>query len=246
PQPTYAGGIPQAIDGRPVLFGTAIATRIAAATGDTPFLVGGVVSWIDLACIPRPHGSPSPPVNPLLHGCLYPILTPTSANPTGIVNPLSLTSTVSPPLDTPLVLRAHTRDARAAACPSAQRQQCLDALVVEAIVWLGPLPAGPSQAGGFGSDGVPSAFHGEAVPRISAAVLSIPVGTAGCCLVAGWAEGLDAEDAGYLQVADGADASRTWSIDLGPGFEADLHGPIIIDLTSTRPLRGLLVWYGRP
>jgi hypothetical protein len=138
PSPTPASnvlGFPAAIGGEPVLLGREIEARVAVAVDDTPFLIGGVLSE-------APFGIE----------CLSPILPPTDP---GLVNtctdPYLLSAYVAlylsryhpgatdiGKLHDLVVYRVHVRDPLAGTCSAATpdwQQQCLDAIVIEKVVW---------------------------------------------------------------------------------------------------------------
>lgn len=248
----YADGIPRQIDGQPVLRAAAFIAQASATADDTPFLVGGW-SPVDREQIRCPAV-----VDPLVPSDQILLLPPCggflfSDAPGASYRSMAsspwvwqrVAAPILPPLGSSFVMKVHTHDPRAANCLPVMRGSCENAVVEDAVLWVGPASTDAALAAGLGFDGVPSTFQGQSVPRFSSARLgSTKLGTPGCCTFAGWAEGPDSEHLGHLQVADAGDASQTWSIDLGLGFEADVRGPVIVELSAIDPLRGALVWRG--
>lgn len=145
-----ARGIPTTIDGEPVLTGADIGRHVTAATDDTPFLIGGTVESVAIFCAMIP-AYPSP--NPLLQPCnglqidgYRLVWSPSSSSARGI------------DLSGPMILRVHVHDPGAASCPTTQRADCEQAIVVDERIFL-------STTTGTGRDveGLPTAIEGEPV-----------------------------------------------------------------------------------
>ena len=139
---SYPGGIPQSIDGEPVLIGLDGQLRVAQATDATPFLVAG---WY------AGHGG-----NPCSGG-----IGPRDPNPLGYRGcprfdveglpgrPYYPKAITLPAVDGPIVLRVHTHDPGAETCWFVEA--CRQILVVDALVWSGDVstfaaPFGPRAA----------------------------------------------------------------------------------------------------
>jgi hypothetical protein len=138
-------GIPALVAGEPVLSGPAIGTRIAAATSDAAFLIGGYVVFVQFDCS-VPSNLPSSPLTaPCGDGWrlgdrpgLFVRSPSTTSGPPPTSYRLVLGSSVPgwiDPIGAPIVLRVHVHDPRAAACASSIRDTCEQAIVVESVVW---------------------------------------------------------------------------------------------------------------
>ena len=151
PQPApsearHPGGLPQALDGEPVLVGLDLERRLAAATDATSFLAGGWINGAELLLCSGGIG-PSDP-NPLgARGCpRHRIL--------GIPGRLYFPPEVRMPEgDGPIVVRVHTHDPAAETCWPELVPACRQRVVVDAVAWFdGPstlsAPIGPTRAFG--------------------------------------------------------------------------------------------------
>ena len=144
----WSDGIPRVVAGEPVLRGQAIATHIAAATADTSFLVGGYVVFIEADCYVPPNLPSSPLTAPCDDGWTlrdmlgFHIGSPsTTSGPPPTSYRLVLGSSVpgwAEPISSPIVLRVHAHDQRAASCAASITDKCERAIVVESVVWSEP------------------------------------------------------------------------------------------------------------
>jgi hypothetical protein len=144
----WSDGIPRVVAGEPVLRGQAIATHIAAAMADTSFLVGGYVVFVAVDCYVPPNLPSSPLTAPCDDGWTlrdmlgFLIGSPsTTSGPPPTSYRLVLGSSVpgwAEPISSPVVLRVHAHDQRAAACAAAITDKCEQAIVVESVVWPAP------------------------------------------------------------------------------------------------------------
>lgn len=159
-------GVPIDIDGEPVFEGLDIRARIDQATDDSPFLIVGSISARGWANCPIPTDLPSS----LLSTCdgAYGF----ESNKGGETYQIGLVFD-DPDLATSaslIVLRVHVHDARATSCPSAYRERCEQAVVVEARAWPTP-SATPSVGVQLDERGMPNEIDGEhvfegwAIPR---------------------------------------------------------------------------------
>ncbi len=138
----YPGGIPQSIDGEPVLVGLDTQRRLADATDDSSFLAGGF-TWYGPAMCGGGIGPRDP--NPLasdacpryrIAGVPGRLFVPTGRLEVG---------------DVPLVVRVHTRDPGAETCWPQNVEMCRASVVLEAVLWQGDaatraVPLGPREA----------------------------------------------------------------------------------------------------
>jgi len=144
----WSDGIPRVVAGEPVLRGQAIATHIAAVTADTSFLVGGYVVFIEADCSIPPNLPSSPLTAPCDDGWTlrdllgFHIGSPAmTSGPTPTSYRLVLGSSVpgwAEPSSSPIVLRVHAHDQRAAACAASITDKCERAIVVESVAWSEP------------------------------------------------------------------------------------------------------------
>lgn len=179
----YPDGMPREIDGQPVLRGVAIGEHAAASRNDAPFLVGGYGSMTFADC----YVDPEAPGSPLLTVCDDGFHLRDSRTRTGGGNgPRLVVDGVVGIMfgDAPAVYRVHVHDPRARACGSEIRPRCDAAIVVDAVVWVGPGTF-------FGVDGIPTRIGAETVLRggdeIAARVGASPDDTT--FLIGGWATG---------------------------------------------------------
>ena len=144
-----ANGLPTSIGGEPVLTVPAAVDRAAHSTDSTPFLVAGWLSYVKAAC---PAILPQKP--PILRtgmcGDWPSLLGAVPYEPNGQQNLALLGSTdlwpafltVDPPRSDPVlanqaaVFRVHTHDPAANACSAALRDQCRQAVVADATLWI--------------------------------------------------------------------------------------------------------------
>ncbi|MGZ6295571.1 MAG: hypothetical protein ACXWPV_00360 [Candidatus Limnocylindrales bacterium] len=175
---TYPDGIPRSVDGQPVLRPAEARDQAAHATDDTPFLLGGWADRTVMFCalmLPRPPAETAllPSCNPTEIG---EALGATDGLPVAFVGGAS--STAGFPTRGPLIVKVHAHDPLAEQCQEATKSACRQAIVVEAVVWNGPL---------FGSDGIPTWIEGQPVLRVPAAVARVASATdAEPFLVGGW------------------------------------------------------------
>lgn len=142
-------GIPLVVAGEPVLRGQSIGTQIVAATGDTSFLIGGYVVFVQADCYVPPNLPSSPLTAPCGDGWLLRdmpiVLKPSPSAPSGpplmsyrlVVGP-NVPGWTAGAMGAPVVLRVHVHDERAAACAASIRDKCERAIVVESVAWRGP------------------------------------------------------------------------------------------------------------
>lgn len=116
-----------------VLQGAAIRDAAVAATDDTSFLIGGGIVYVMADCaVPVDF-----PETPLLRVCSDGMVIGNGRGFGGI----PIVSDMTPPgpglrfNEPAVVLRVHTHDERAVACPVAYRIRCEQAIVVEQVVW---------------------------------------------------------------------------------------------------------------
>ncbi|HET7677991.1 MAG TPA: hypothetical protein VFK38_09080 [Candidatus Limnocylindrales bacterium] len=129
----YGDGIPKVIDGEAVLRPSEASLRVATATDDTPFLVGGWYrTWVG-GCLLLPSPPPPPPLRCaggiLSEGAEAPRAAPLRSDQLRLA-----IDRVAPPSGA-VVLRVHTRDPRAAECVPASRAACERQVVVDQVVW---------------------------------------------------------------------------------------------------------------
>jgi hypothetical protein len=117
------GAMPTTIGGEPVLRGETIAAYVAAATDDTPFLIGGLIDFFFVVDCFVP---PDFPETLLLRPC---------GGWPSIGGIALVTDDWHPTPSQRYVLRVHVHDPRAADCPPAYREQCERAVVVDEVVW---------------------------------------------------------------------------------------------------------------
>lgn len=138
----WSDGIPRVVAGEPVLRGEAIATHVAAATADASFLVGGYVVFVAVDCYVPPNLPSSPLTAPCDDGwTLRDMLGFSTSGPPPTSYRLVLGSSVpgwAEPISSPIVLRVHAHDQRAADCAAAITDKCEQAIVVESVVWSEP------------------------------------------------------------------------------------------------------------
>jgi hypothetical protein len=135
----YADGIPEAIDGKPVLRGKAALARAAASTDTTPFLVGGWVTYVPgyRFCTAQ-FGD-----QPWSHDCTQAGL----SDAAGALEP-KLTAAVTfhfvlTNLATgPVVAHVEVHDPRASSCGTAAAV-CDRMMVVQQVVWAGDAATAP-------------------------------------------------------------------------------------------------------
>jgi hypothetical protein len=142
--PKPDGRIPASIGPEPVLVGEEIAAHAAAATGDSPFLVGGVVGpLVQFDC------SRTWPPTLLVGACGDgPVITSVSPDMAALPNsyPSGTVYTHFSPSHPSVadigrqgdivVYRVHVRDPLAAQCPADWAHECLAAIVIEKLVWI--------------------------------------------------------------------------------------------------------------
>jgi hypothetical protein len=122
----------------PVHRGSAIPVAVAAATDESPFLVGGQLAYVIADCSVRKDF----PRTPLLEPCGGGLLIGSGdASGTPLVNDGEHTGLAGP--DGELVIRVHTHDERAADCPPNYRLACERAVVVEQVVQRSLAGGGP-------------------------------------------------------------------------------------------------------
>ncbi len=180
-----ADGVPLSIDGVPVLRGAAIATQVHTATDDSSFLIGGRTARMNARC-PAGLETRLPPPLPGCGGLLV----------DGALVGDHAEATWAQFLGTPVVLRVHVHDRRAAACDPGVRPVCELTIVPEALVWVPP--AGPNDhradvvdalAGRY-DDGLPRSIGGQQVHRGKEAIAFADTAQAGSSfLVTGWVTG---------------------------------------------------------
>ena len=175
---SYPDGIPRIFGDQPVLRPSDARGRASAATDSAPFLLGGWVDRTVMFCalmLPRP-----PAETALLPYCnpteIRESLGATDGLPVAFVGGAS--STAGFPARGPLIVRVHTHDPLAEQCQEATRSACRQAIVVEAVVWSGPL---------IGPDGTPAWIEGQPVLRVPAAIERLASATDSTpFLVGGW------------------------------------------------------------
>lgn len=210
---TYSDGLPRSIDGQPVYRGPEAATHAAAMTDATPFLVGGRYNALVSACAPV-VGSPRP-TSPLAPACEASLLDWIPIIPDGLL--VGARDGVSD-----FVVRAHVLDPRAAACAPVLRPKCEKAIVVEQVLWVGPVAQGDHRAdvvdalAGRFEDGLPRSIGGQPVHRGSEAIaFASTVGDTSTFLVGGWFT----QRFGRISCPAALPGHQDWQDDCGrPGF----------------------------
>jgi hypothetical protein len=152
----WPDGLPRVLDGVPVFRGNGISAHAALVPGDTSFLIGGFLIFVQSDCLANLE-PPNPLVPPCLDGWL---LQDSPSYPPQLVSSyLQLVVGANVPSVagawnevSPQVLRVHVNDPRASACPTAILHRCRQAIVVEADIWVGPVLVGP----GASASAVPS------------------------------------------------------------------------------------------
>ncbi|CAN5667506.1 hypothetical protein BH20CHL7_BH20CHL7_10060 [soil metagenome] len=142
-------GVPESIDGAPVLWGLDARSGLLGATGDERFLIGVYVDTNSTTTCTAQRGSEQ-----LTQGEIppdgyveieQPLLTTAGCGPytfTGAPGSVLF----PPPLDLewrhdgPAVLRVHVNDARAKDCPKEMLAACSAAIVVDEVAWAGGVP----------------------------------------------------------------------------------------------------------
>lgn len=112
-----------------VLRGAAIGSAVAEATDDSPFLIGGRLSFVIADCF-TPADFPE---TPLLRVCGDGLILRDRAFGAPLASDMEATGLTF--ADDAIVVRVHTRDRRAEDCPPAYRVRCERAIVVEQVVW---------------------------------------------------------------------------------------------------------------
>jgi hypothetical protein len=138
-----SNGLPTSINGEPVLSVDGAFERQTNATDSTPFLVAGSLESVVIFC-------PLLPQQPaLLEGsrCNGPVLLGGGGYGPAELWPVYLTELnlpdAVPGVPIPVVLRVHTHDPAASACPAVQRGACERAVVADALVWSAAPSATP-------------------------------------------------------------------------------------------------------
>lgn len=112
-----------------VLRGAAIGSAVTEATDDSPFLIGGRLSYVLADCfVPADF-----PETPLLRVCGDGLILRDLAFRAPLASDMEATGLTFS--DDAIVVRVHTRDPRAADCPPAYLVRCEQAIVVEQVVW---------------------------------------------------------------------------------------------------------------
>ena len=148
----WPDGLPRVLDGMPVVRGNGIGAHAASAADAAPFLIGGFMVNVQTLC------ADEVPANPLVQACANgwllvdsPSWPPHLSAGGGYYQLVVGSDTTSVPGSwnyvSPQVLRVHVNDPRASACPAAILQQCRQAIVVEAVIWVGPAVVGPAASG---------------------------------------------------------------------------------------------------
>ena len=135
------GGIPETVNGEPVLMGSAASAAFQNSTDDSPILVGGWLNGSQIYCA----AFTSTWRWSTCYG--YSLL---SRPMTGVSQIAVARGLSDAPIDTvpegsvlPIVLRVHTHDPN---CPSGTRIDCAHLPVLDAIVWKGSVEPMPSPA----------------------------------------------------------------------------------------------------
>lgn len=218
--PTYSDGLPRSIGGQPVYRGPEAATHAVAMTDATPFLMGGRYALLVSAC--APVIGPPRPTNPLLPTCEVTLLDGIPVIPNGLL-------VFARDGVTEVVVRAHVTDPRSVACGPLLQPRCEKAIVVEQVLWVGPVAQGDHRAdvvdtlAGRFEDGLPRSIGGQPVHRGSEAItFATTVGDTSPFLVGGWFT----QRYGPFRCAAALPGHQDWQDDCGrPGF-ADMAGAI--------------------
>jgi hypothetical protein len=129
----YPDGLPQAIDGAPVLRGAAALAHAQAVTDDTPFLIAGWATWVPGArfCPLFDDGST------WLRDCEQPALSDLAGAQDPVLSDAITFRFVLDQVSTgPIVVRVRVHDPRSSTCGSAT-PQCDRMMVALGIVWAG-------------------------------------------------------------------------------------------------------------
>jgi hypothetical protein len=134
-----ASGIPETLDGQPVLIGLAAAVQADATTDASPFLVGG---WFNDASMNTCSGGGAigRDPSPLLTGCATGIgaaSPPVDGSAVGFGKHVFWDGKQLPNGRAPAIVRVHTHDTRATKCRADSRVVCNAVLVVEKVLWAG-------------------------------------------------------------------------------------------------------------
>jgi hypothetical protein len=210
---TYSDGLPRSIGGEPVYRGPEAATHALAMADATPFLVGGQYSLLLSTCVPTV--GPPRPTNALLPECEVTLLDGIPVIPNGLL--VGARDGVSD-----FVVRVHVTDPRAIACAPLLRPRCEKAIVVERVMWVGPVAQGDHRAdlvdaaAGRFEDGLPRSVAGQPVHRGSEAIaFAATVGDTASFLVGGWFT----QSVGGFRCPAELPGHRDWRNDCGrPGF----------------------------
>lgn len=135
----HPSGIPETLDGQPVLIGLAAVVHAVETTDGTPFLVGG---WFNdaSAYVCSGAGSIGRDPSPLLTGCATGIggASPSSGVSRGIGSPHVFWDGHRLPTGrAPTIVRVHTHDKRATDCRADAKASCEAVVVVEEVLWTG-------------------------------------------------------------------------------------------------------------
>lgn len=142
-------GLPTTFQGEPVYRGDAIEAHVAADTSASPFYVGGWLSEVQASCAPPPSGRPTSVLAPWCPSGWY--LSSTASGQASGVPALYIVRTGpvtggEGSVSGPVILRVHSHDPQAAACPTSIRILCEQAIVAEAVLWVGKPAASPGAA----------------------------------------------------------------------------------------------------
>lgn len=130
----YADGLPRSLDGRPVLRGAAALAHAQSTTDDTPFLIGGWVTYLPgvSACPNQPVGDTS-----WLHDCVMVGFSDLAgAEDPGLTEAVTFRFVLHGLSSGPAVAEVDVHDPRASSCGSAA-PACERLMVVRRIVWAG-------------------------------------------------------------------------------------------------------------
>lgn len=130
--PPTSAGIPTEVDGQRVLVGLDVDIAAASARDASSFLIG---IWVR-AIVPNCAGSPNQDLAELVPRCGSRVAAPPGFGQSAYVDADGI---ISPESSGPMVLRVHTRDARAAHCRAENQVICEHTIVAEAIVWTAAL-----------------------------------------------------------------------------------------------------------
>jgi len=142
-------GVPESIDGAPVLWGLDARNELLRATGDEQFLIGVSVDTNSTTTCTAQRGSEQLTQGEIPPDDYVEIEQPLLA--TAGCGPFTFTgapgSILFPPPhdvewrhDGPAVLRVHVNDARAKDCPEEMLAACSAAIVVDEVAWAGGVP----------------------------------------------------------------------------------------------------------